>query len=66
VEPDDFWEGVFQLLYTQHGGSGLHMTLTEVMELELDRFNWLLERLDEQRQREARALLQAAHRSRRT
>ncbi len=62
---DDFWEGVFQLLYTQHGGSGLHLTLTEVMELELDRFNWLLERLEEQRQREARALLQAARRSRR-
>jgi hypothetical protein len=66
VERDDFWEGVFQLLYTQHGGSGLHMTLTEVMELELDRFNWLLERLDEQRQREAWALRQAARHSRRT
>jgi hypothetical protein len=65
VSRDDFWEGVFQLLYTQHGGSGLHLTLTEVMELELDRFNWLLERLEEQRQREARALLEAARRSRR-
>lgn len=42
------------------------MTLTEVMELELDRIRWLLERLGAQRAKEARELEQAARRTRRT
>ncbi len=62
---DEFWEGVFQLLYTQHGGSGLGLSLTEVMELEMDRMRWLLERLGEQRRKEAREIEQAARRARR-
>ncbi|MHB1843376.1 MAG: hypothetical protein ACYCWW_00895 [Deltaproteobacteria bacterium] len=57
---EDLWEGLFQLLYTQHGGSGLSLTMTEAMELDLDRMRWLLERLGEERQREARAIEQAA------
>jgi hypothetical protein len=56
---------VFQLLYTQHGGSGLHLTLTEVMELDMDRMGWLLERLGDQRKKEAREIEQAARRGRR-
>jgi hypothetical protein len=35
------------------------------MELELDRMRWLLERLGEQRQKEAHELEQAARRARR-
>ena len=62
---DEFWEAVFQLLYTQHGGSGLGLTLAEVMELEMSRIQWLLERLGEQRRKEAREIEQAARRGRR-
>ncbi|MEW6433550.1 MAG: hypothetical protein AB1730_18745 [Myxococcota bacterium] len=32
---------MFQLLYTQHGGSGLNLTLADVMDLELERIYWL-------------------------
>jgi hypothetical protein len=56
---------VFQLLYHQHGGSGLSLSLTEAMDLDLERMRWLLERLGEQRQKEARELEQAARRGRR-
>src|SRR5437879_726605 len=65
LDGDEFWEGVFQLLYHQHGGSGLALTMTEIMELELDRMRWLLERLGEQREKEAHEMEKAAQRSRR-
>ena len=62
IETDELWEGFFQLLYHQHGGSGLNLSLADVMELDLDRIRWLLERLGEQREKEARELEQAARR----
>jgi hypothetical protein len=65
IDPDELWEGIFQLLYRQHGGSGLSLSLEDVMELDLDRIRWLLERLGEQRDREARELAAAARRGRR-
>jgi len=49
----------------QHGGSGLRLSLTEVMELEWSRIRWFLERLGEQREEEARALEAAARKVRR-
>jgi hypothetical protein len=62
---DELWEGIFQLLYHQHGGSGLTLTLDDVMDLDLDRIRWLLQRLGEQREKEARELENAARRNRR-
>ncbi len=56
---------MFQLCYVQHGGSGLGLSLGEVMELEWSRIRWLLERLGAQREEEARALEAAARRGRR-
>ena len=53
---------LFQLLYTQHGGSGLNLTLSDVMDLELDNIYWLIERLGDQRRREAREIEQAGRR----
>ena len=41
------------------------MTLTEVMELDMDRMGWLLERLGDQRKKESREIEQAARRGRR-
>lgn len=40
------------------------MTLTEVMELDMDRITWLLERLGDQRRKEARDIEHAARRGR--
>ncbi|TMQ13299.1 MAG: hypothetical protein E6J91_18755 [Deltaproteobacteria bacterium] len=65
IDQDELWEGFFQLLYRQHGGSGLSLSLEDVMDLDLDRIRWLLERLGEQRDKEARELAAAARRGRR-
>ena len=47
----------------QHGGSGLGITLSEAFELApLDR-DWMLERMGEQREREARELEKAGRRT---
>lgn len=56
---------IFQLLYTQHGGSGLNLTLSDVMDLEMDTIFWLLERLGEERRREAREIERVGRRVRR-
>lgn len=59
---DDVREAIFQLSWIQHGGSGLGWTRTEALELDLAELAWWLERIDEQRTREARALERAARR----
>jgi hypothetical protein len=53
---------VFQLTWTQHGGSGLGANLGDVLDLSVADRNWLLERVSEQRTREARALEAATKR----
>lgn len=53
---------VFGLLYTQHGGSGLPgLTYRDLLELDLGMLEWMAERLDAQRSREA-AAIRAANR----
>jgi hypothetical protein len=55
---------VFQLLYHQHGGSGLALSLADVMELDFERLGWFVTRLGEQREKEARELERAGRRGR--
>ena len=55
-------EGIFQICWRQHGGSGLGATLEEAMELIVADRDWLLERIGDQRSREARELEKAARR----
>lgn len=43
---------MFELLYTRHGGSGLSLTLEDVMDLPLQRIEWFAERLTERREAE--------------
>jgi hypothetical protein len=62
VTDEDVCEAIFQLCWTQHGGSGLGWTRTEALELDLAELSWWLERIDDQRTREARALERAARR----
>lgn len=57
----DAWrEGLFQLCWHQHGGSGLQVSLADALELPVGERDWLLERIGEQRQREGRELEKAA------
>jgi len=51
---------VFQLCWRQHGGSGLGATLDEALELEVGDRDWLLERIGDQRSREAKEIEKAA------
>ena len=55
-------EGVFQLCWRQHGGSGLGITVGEALDLPVGDRDWLLERIGAQRSREARELEKAARR----
>jgi hypothetical protein len=50
------------MCWRQHGGSGLGFSLKEVLDLPLDDFEWFLERIGEQREKEARALEKALRR----
>jgi hypothetical protein len=59
---DDWREGLFQLCWGQHGGSGLAITFYDALELLTTARDWLLERIGEQRAREAKELDRAAKR----
>jgi len=57
----DVWrEGLFQLCWQQHGGSGLAVDVATALEMSTSDRDWLLERIGEQRSREARELAKAA------
>jgi hypothetical protein len=59
----DAWrEGVFQLCWRQHGGSGLGLGMREVLDMTMDDRDWFLERIGQQRGREARELEKAGKR----
>jgi hypothetical protein len=49
----------FALLWRPHGGSGMSLSLTEILGLEPQFRDWLLERSTEQRRREANAIARA-------
>ena len=51
---------MFQICWHQHGGSGLGVTMGEALDLPIQERNWLLERIGEQRSREAREIEQAS------
>ncbi|WP_426747433.1 hypothetical protein VZQ01_08155 [Myxococcus faecalis] len=55
-------EGLFQLCWHQHGGSGLAVPLGNALELPTSDRDWLLERIGQQRAQDAKALEKAAKR----
>ena len=59
---DGWREGLFQLCWQQHGGSGLTVSLHDALELPTADRDWLLERIGQQRTREARELEKASRR----
>jgi len=55
-EVEDIWEMIFSFTYQPSGGSGIpSLTEKELMEYDVGRLEWLAERLDAQRAREADA-----------
>jgi hypothetical protein len=50
------------MIWHPHGGSGMSLTLTEVLDLEPGVRDWLLERAGRQRQEEADAIAKAHRR----
>jgi hypothetical protein len=59
----DAWrEALFALAWRQHGGSGMAASLGDVLDLPLADRDWLLERIGEQRTREARELERSSRR----
>jgi hypothetical protein len=62
VSLDGGREGLFQLCWRQHGGAGLGATLSEALDLSTTDRDWLLERVGQQRQREAREIEKAGRR----
>ncbi len=48
------------MCWHQHGGSGLDVTLSEALELPTSDRDWLLERIEAQRSREAREIERAS------
>ena len=60
IEAKHWREALFQLCWTQHGGSGLHCSITEALDLDISERDWMLERIEEQRKKEAAELRKAA------
>ena len=47
------------MTYKQHGGSGTNLTVEDVLDLELERINWWIDWVGDQRARESRKIRQA-------
>ena len=57
-------EGIFQMCWRQHGGSGLAVTVDDALDLPTTDRDWLIERIGSQRAREAKELEKAARNGR--
>ena len=53
---------MFQVCWRQHGGSGLGVTVMEALELPISDRDWLIERIGQQRSREAKEIEKASKR----
>jgi hypothetical protein len=60
IDSEEFDETLFQLMYTAHGGSGLGMSYSDIMELPLAKLRFFAERQHDVRREEA-AAIKAAH-----
>lgn len=54
---EDIWEMIFSFMYVPHGGSGIPaLTEAVLMEYDVERIQWLADRVDAQRALEAAAM----------
>lgn len=57
IEPFWFETAAFYLLYSLHGGSGLHgLTLERIEEMNIKEIQWWIQKLNDKREAEAKAL----------
>lgn len=56
------WRGISFLLYKQNGGSGFNLLLPHILDLDFDRFEYLIDRLNELRAADEAALRKASRR----
>jgi len=59
IDKDVELDIIFNLIYHQHGGSGLNITYSEVLNLDLNDIDGLAERLGDTRRREAAEIARA-------
>ena len=62
VDLDGWREGIFQMCWRQHGGSGLGASLSEVLAMTTADRDWFLERIGQQRSGEAKEIEKAGRR----
>ena len=55
-EKEELLSIVAQLIYVQHGGSGMQLSYSEVMDMELNEILWWQKKLSDMRKEEAKAL----------
>ena len=53
---------MFQVCWRQHGGSGLGASMSEALEMTISDRAWLIERIGQQRSREAKKIEKASKR----
>ena len=53
---------MFQVCWRQHGGSGLGVSMSEVLEMTISDRDWLIDRIGQQRSREAKEIEKASKR----
>lgn len=54
------WEKEFSACWLQYGGSGYQIDRRSYLELDIDQRDWILERIEEQREKEANAIKSAS------
>lgn len=64
VDVEGWRESLFQLVWHQHGGSGVSIAWADALEMAAGDRDWLLERMSEQREREAKQIEKAGKRKR--
>lgn len=64
MEPEELLDRVCDVLWTQHGGSGLNITWNEAWELEWDELIGLIDAINRRRSAEAAQLKKASRRTR--
>lgn len=62
IAGDNLWEGIRQLTWHQHEGSGTTLTLSDVLSLPYRRFVEWIEWVEDRRQKEAAAINKARKR----
>jgi hypothetical protein len=56
LDPEQFWSSLLSICYTQHGGSGLNISLSDLDDMPLGMIDFIGEWLEETRSEEAKRI----------